>query len=169
MDKVKEIHLRNLDEKKLNEIGYEIGKNLKAGDLILLKGELGSGKTTLTKAIAHGIGVERDRVRSPSFVIMNIYSNHLKIYHMDLYRLKDEEDFISAGLMEFLQMDDGVTVVEWADRISGIELDEFLEITIDFEGEGKRSMRLRAKGGRFRSMVENLSRREMVNFEDQAG
>jgi len=156
MKGLKEINFKNVDVEGMRRIGCEIGKNLVEGDLILLKGDLGSGKTILTKAIAEGMGIDRNRVKSPSFVLMNIYSDHLKLYHMDLYRLNDEDDFISSGLMEFLQPVDGVTVVEWADRISKMKLNEFLEITIDFEDEERRSVRLRAKGERFDQLIESL-------------
>ena len=98
-------------------LGIEIGRVLKPGTVILLSGELGSGKTVLTKGMAQGLGVETpDLVTSPSFVIMNIYPARLPIYHIDLYRVNNPREVEDIGLDEYID-GDGVAVVEWGDYL----------------------------------------------------
>ncbi len=103
-------------EKDTVRLGKAIGGKLKKGSIICLQGELGSGKTHFTKGIASGLGVE-DIVSSPTFTIMNEYSGRLPLYHFDVYRI-DADEFLDIGLDEYLY-GDGVSVVEWADRLDG--------------------------------------------------
>ena len=94
-----------------------ISSLLKAGDVIALKGDLGSGKTTFVRGIVKGLnGVSGDEVTSPTFVLMHEYYGKWPIYHMDSYRLKNAEDACAAGLEEFFYTD-GIALVEWAERI----------------------------------------------------
>lgn len=121
-----------LNKSEFIDFARKIGENLIEGDLILIRGELGSGKTTFVKGLALSLGVDEDIVSSPTFVILNIYSGKLKLYHMDLYRLESIDDFIEAGLEEYLFSEDGVTVVEWPDIIKPICPERHLEINIEF-------------------------------------
>jgi len=95
-------------------IGEHLGRYARIGDLFLLHGELGAGKTQLVKGLAKGIGVDDwQYVLSPSFTLMNIYEGRVELCHADLYRL-DEADVDTLGIEEFL--DRGVVAVEWAER-----------------------------------------------------
>ena len=86
--------------------------------MVFLRGSLGTGKTTLTRGIAQGLGIkDPSLVNSPSFTLVNIYYGRCPIYHVDLYRLDGERDLYSIGLDDFLGKD-GVTVVEWSERLS---------------------------------------------------
>lgn len=97
-------------------LGKRLGALLKEGDVVALVGELGSGKTWLTKGIALGIGLSPDIViTSPSFAIVNEYKGRCPFYHMDLYRLDHLSDVLSAGLEEYLH-GEAVVVMEWADK-----------------------------------------------------
>ncbi len=99
------------------EIGIQIANELKVPCVLLLRGALGTGKTTLARGIALGLGIEDGSlVSSPSFTLVNIYRGRCPIYHVDLYRLENERDIRSTGLDEFLDVD-GVTIVEWGERL----------------------------------------------------
>jgi tRNA threonylcarbamoyladenosine biosynthesis protein TsaE len=100
-------------------LGEKWGQEAKTGWLIGLRGDLGAGKTQLVKGFARGLGV-RERVHSPSFALVNEYSDgRLPLFHLDLYRLQGEELIIGAGLEEYLLRPRGITVVEWIDRWLG--------------------------------------------------
>lgn len=105
-------------------LGEKLGKLLGAGDIVLLFGELGSGKTLLTRGIAKGLGLEPgEYVRSPSFTLVNEYRARLPIYHIDLYRMESFADIENLGLEEAL-FGAGVTVVEWAEKLFSNPADE---------------------------------------------
>jgi tRNA threonylcarbamoyladenosine biosynthesis protein TsaE len=91
-------------------------KSLKAGDIVLLEGDLGAGKTTFVKGLAEGLKAQAKSVVSPTFVLMNIYKGRLPIYHFDLYRLEKPEEIASLNIDEYLQAD-GVAVIEWPKRL----------------------------------------------------
>jgi len=97
-------------------LGRTLGQILGPSDVLALKGELGSGKTWFVKGVALGVGVGQETVvTSPSFTLVNEYVGRCALYHIDLYRLEDERDILSAGLDEYFELE-GVTAVEWADR-----------------------------------------------------
>ena len=111
------------------KLGEKIGKLMVPGDIILLFGDLGAGKTTLTQGIAAGLDVEDgEYVRSPTFTLINEYSGRLPVYHIDLYRIESQEEMERLGLEEFF-FGRGVTIVEWADKLfpekNGRNLNEF--------------------------------------------
>ena len=105
------------------DLGSQIGKRLSGGEILLLSGPLGAGKTLLVKGIAHALGVDRDDVSSPSFTLVNPYQGRLLLYHIDLYRL---DEGASAGhavdLDELLTDEDAVIVIEWAERMGNYPL-----------------------------------------------
>ena len=97
--------------------GREIGAKLKAPVLILLSGDLGAGKTTLTKGIAAGLGAAReDDVTSPTFTLVHKYEGSARVYHVDLYRIEDLHDFETLGLEDIFS-EQAVVIVEWPDRL----------------------------------------------------
>ena len=97
----------------------DFAKNLKAGDILLLEGELGAGKTTFVKGLAQGLKAKAKEVNSPTFVLMNIYKGKLPIYHFDLYRLEKPQEIESLNMDEYLQ-GDGVAVIEWPKRLGDL-------------------------------------------------
>lgn len=107
-------------------IGRRIGSAARPGTVLALTGELGAGKTQLAKGVAEGLGVT-SVVNSPTFVLMNEHVGRLRLYHIDAYRLGDGEEASAAGLLDERQAD-GITVVEWADRLAGWLPAERLEI-----------------------------------------
>ena len=98
-------------------LGRRIARGLTVPGVVLLRGSLGTGKTTLARGIATGLGLEDSSlVNSPSFTLVNIYKAKHLIYHVDLYRLEGERDFRSVGIEDFFG-EDGVTIVEWGERL----------------------------------------------------
>jgi tRNA threonylcarbamoyladenosine biosynthesis protein TsaE len=101
-------------------LGESWGRAAERGSVIALSGDLGAGKTELVKGIARGLGATA-RVHSPTFTLVNEYSGgRWRLFHLDLYRLEQPGQIVAAGLEEFLQPD-GVTVIEWAERLSKAE------------------------------------------------
>lgn len=112
--------------KQTEEIGFSIGKTLKKGDVVSLRGPLGAGKTIVAKGIARSLGITEEIV-SPSFTLVQEYIGRLPLYHIDLYRLSGSDDFESIGGEELLYSD-GITLIEWSEKID--ELLPFHTITI---------------------------------------
>lgn len=114
-------------------VGHALGRAAAPGTVLALVGELGAGKTQLAKGVADGLGVA-GVVNSPTFVLMNEHVGRLRLHHIDAYRLDDPEDAVAAGLIEDRNLD-GVTVIEWADRLEdwlpADRLDIVLEPTDD--------------------------------------
>ncbi|MEO8509944.1 MAG: tRNA (adenosine(37)-N6)-threonylcarbamoyltransferase complex ATPase subunit type 1 TsaE [Chloroflexota bacterium] len=120
--------LRSDSASRTLEIGRALGAAAEAGTLIALTGPLGAGKTQLTKGIAQGLGVT-GVVNSPTFVLMNEHPGRLRLFHVDAYRLGEPQEAWAAGLLDDRQAE-GVTVIEWADRLEGWLPDERLEIEL---------------------------------------
>jgi tRNA threonylcarbamoyladenosine biosynthesis protein TsaE len=110
------VRLRTRGAEETIQAGISLGKTLNAGDSVLLYGDLGAGKTTFAKGVAEALGQSRADITSASFVIVAEHPGNPPLYHVDLYRLADEEAVEEAGVFEFLGAD-GVAVVEWAERL----------------------------------------------------
>ena len=111
---MREIHISN--EKETEEFGIKLAEELEAGDCLALIGDLGTGKTTLTKAIAKGLGIA-DNIVSPTFNIVKEYAGRLPLFHFDVYRLSGADDFYDIGAEEYLYDRGGISVIEWADIV----------------------------------------------------
>ena len=146
--------INNADE--MIRFGEKLGKELKPNMLITLEGDLGAGKTTMTKGIALGLNI-KDIVNSPTFTIMKIYNGDLTLYHMDVYRLDNNSG--DEYLEEYFYMD-GVSVVEWAGNLSDIIPDERLEINIYNIDQNTRELVLTPKGNKYIELVERLFKNE---------
>ncbi len=118
-------------------LGEKLASGLRAGDVVLLKGELGAGKSELTRGIARGLGV-KETVTSPSFTILNVYeSGRCPLYHFDWYRLESAEELYELGMDEYLG-GDGIAVVEWAERCPEAIPEKHIQIEITATGEEQR-------------------------------
>jgi tRNA threonylcarbamoyladenosine biosynthesis protein TsaE len=144
--------------RQTEQIGSLLGSMLAKGDIIALCGELGTGKTTLVRGMARGIGLEEGEVVSPSFTLVNEYEGPLRLFHIDLYRLADEKELIAIDYEEYLTAD-GVVVIEWADRLPQAIPADSLWITLRYLGTERREIVLRAEGDRYKMMIEELQRK----------
>ncbi|SDI36965.1 tRNA (adenosine(37)-N6)-threonylcarbamoyltransferase complex ATPase subunit type 1 TsaE [Alteribacillus bidgolensis] len=142
-------------------IAQYIGHCLQKGDVLTLDGELGAGKTHFTKGIALALEI-KEVVNSPTFTIIKEYTGVLPLYHMDVYRL-EEEEAEELGIEEYLE-GEGVCVIEWADKIKNLLPIDRLEITIKRMSETDRSIHLNAVGKRFNGLCKELQKNE--NFSD---
>lgn len=134
-----------------------LGRGLVAGDVVCLYGNLGAGKTTLTKGIASALGIPENEIASASFVIVAEHEGRLPLYHVDLYRL-EPGDVWETGLDDLLRQG-GVTVVEWPDRGEAVLPDERINVHIDFEGEGRRLRIESCRPLEWRELTEAASNR----------
>ncbi len=132
-------------------IGQKIGKELKAGDVVALVGELGAGKTTIAKGIAKGLGVPNEEdVLSPSFVLIHEYEGREKIYHIDWYRLQSVKGS-DEMLAEECFNSDGVTLVEWAERGRDIFPRDHIRVELIHKGPRTRLIKVFSASGRTHS------------------
>lgn len=155
----KEKILTGSREETLN-LGEKIGNFLKPGTVIALYGNLGTGKTTFTKGLSKGIGVEnQNAVKSPSFVILNEYAGKWPVYHIDLYRLEKDAEVDSLGLEDFVE-GNGTAVIEWAEKIKKDLPPERLDINFDFtdEKENSREISLNAYGEFYANLLEKIEK-----------
>ena len=118
----------------------KFASSLKGGEIILLDGRLGAGKTVFVKGIAKGLGIEEE-VTSPTFTLMNENEGRLKLVHMDVYRLKSALEAYETGLTEYFGKKDTVCCIEWAENIRGaFDPDGAITIRINYLGDGKREI-----------------------------
>jgi tRNA threonylcarbamoyladenosine biosynthesis protein TsaE len=143
--------------KKTIELASRLAKSLGKGDVVALVGGLGAGKTIFAKGLAKGLGVaDHSHVNSPSFVIMKEYSGKkVDLYHFDVYRL-EEENFRDTLDYRSYFYGDGVTVVEWADKIIPELPEEYLEVSLEYKGIEKRKITLRGIGEKYGKIVKRL-------------
>jgi tRNA threonylcarbamoyladenosine biosynthesis protein TsaE len=123
-------------------LGEKIGESLRGGEVVLLQGGLGAGKTLLTKGILSALGFDVDEVTSPSFTLVNLYHAKFDVYHIDFYRLNEGVDVAFAvGLEEILEEENAVVIIEWAERLGNFSLpDKSIKINIEGDGEEARKI-----------------------------
>jgi tRNA threonylcarbamoyladenosine biosynthesis protein TsaE len=131
--------VRSHGEADTFSFGRTLAAGLRAGDVVLLRGDLGAGKTVLARGIAVGLGVPAEEVRSPTFTLVNPYQGRLPVYHLDLYRIERAADLDELGLEEIFG-GDGVAIVEWGERLGAWRPPRFLEISIADLGGSERAL-----------------------------
>jgi tRNA threonylcarbamoyladenosine biosynthesis protein TsaE len=137
------------------DLAAQVSSLVRPGDVVLLSGELGAGKTTFAQGFGRGLGVIEPIV-SPTFVLLRSYPGRLPLVHCDVYRLDHLQEVIDLGLPELL--DDGaVALVEWGDVVASALPADFLEVRMEFgDGEDERTLRFRAVGPRWSSRLESM-------------
>jgi len=123
-------------------LGEQLARTLSAGAVIALHGELGAGKTQLAKGLAAGLGVDPDRVSSPTFTLVHEYEGTVPVYHMDGYRTKRPEEFLALGIEEYLY-GDGVCVIEWPERLGDLLPPDTLHLELSHGGHDTRHIRMK--------------------------
>ena len=125
------------------EEGRRLGETLRNGDVVSLRGSLGAGKTVLAKGIAKALGIT-EAIVSPTFTLVQEYDGKEKLYHLDLYRLSGEDEFESMGGEEFLYPD-GITLIEWSEKIEDMLPDSTIFVTVDILPDGSRDIDIKRK------------------------
>jgi len=137
------------------QIGKKIAANLNGGEIILLSGCLGAGKTVLAKGIACGLGINKNEVISPTFVLLRVHKGKHSLQHFDLYRIKDPKDIFALGYDEYFYSEN-ITVVEWPQRLRFLLPKEFLKIKLLIRGKNKRLIKFFAKGSRYKKLLKKI-------------
>lgn len=134
------------------DLGARLGRVVEPGDLVCLWGDLGAGKTQVAKGIARGLGIA-DTVNSPTFILMNEYRGRLPLFHVDLFRLADAADALAGGVIDDRQTD-GVTVVEWPERMGDVLPAGRLDVRIDGSADEAREIEVATSDPRYGRLVE---------------
>lgn len=138
------------------ELGRKLGRGLQAGDLVAFTGDLGAGKTCCIQGIAAGLGVhDRKAVTSPTYTLIHEYQGRIPLYHFDVYRLARENDLYDLGYEEYFY-GNGVTVIEWADRITSFLPDEHLVVHVLIQLDQTRCICLHAYGDHYQQLVRSI-------------
>jgi tRNA threonylcarbamoyladenosine biosynthesis protein TsaE len=130
-------------ESDTERLGAALAATLPPGTTVALIGTLGAGKTRLVQAVAGALGISRDEATSPTFVLVNEYRGRRPVFHFDVYRLRDEDEFLELGPDEYFESD-GLTFIEWADRVADCLPAERVEIRCEAVGETERRFLLSA-------------------------
>ncbi len=143
-------------EVDMRQLGESLGANFVGGEVVELIGDIGAGKTTFTKGLAKGMGIE-EVVQSPTFTISRLYSgqDELELRHYDFYRLADPGIMIDE-LNEVLEDKKTVVVIEWAESVHGVLPDDRLQIKIEAIGDDSRKVNIIVTSGRFERLLEEL-------------
>ncbi|MCD7894700.1 MAG: tRNA (adenosine(37)-N6)-threonylcarbamoyltransferase complex ATPase subunit type 1 TsaE [Erysipelotrichaceae bacterium] len=145
--------LQLMNENEMLEFGKQLGQHLFNGAIITLNGELGVGKTTLTKGIGAALGIKKV-INSPTFTIVKIYHGDQTLYHFDAYRLEGQNE--ELGFEEMFE-DDGICVIEWPQYIEDILPDDRLEIHMTKNEDQSRSFSFVAKGEQYQNLLEEMN------------
>jgi len=138
-------------------LGKRMGEHLEAGSVIALIGELGCGKTLLTRGICAGLGVPPGQVNSPTFVLVNEYRGRLPVFHLDLYRIASEVDGVELGITDYLlRAASGVMIIEWAEKILPLLPADILKVEFQVLSARQRRIIFTAAGCRFDVLFREL-------------
>lgn len=149
-----QIITNSLDETRF--LGEKTGKNLDPGTVLSLTGDLGSGKTTFVQGLARGLDVpDNYYITSPTYTLINEYPGRYHLFHVDLYRIENHADFDDIGLYEILRSD-GITAIEWADKLPRDFLPEYLAIHIDIVNDESRKISMAAHGLRGEDLIKRI-------------
>jgi tRNA threonylcarbamoyladenosine biosynthesis protein TsaE len=124
-------------------LAEKLAAALRPGDVLVLTGELGAGKTEFVRGLAGALGHDRDKVNSPSFTIVNEYPGEKPLYHFDLYRIGDIDELHETGWDDYLSRD-GLVVVEWGEKAAPLLPPEYYRVTFEIVGENDRKIEIEA-------------------------
>jgi tRNA threonylcarbamoyladenosine biosynthesis protein TsaE len=134
-----------------------LGELVRPGDLIVLVGGLGAGKTAFAQGVGAGLGIV-DTITSPTFALVQSYSGRLEMHHLDVYRLEQVNEALDLGLAELLD-DDAVVLIEWGDTIAPVLPHDYLEVRLDYgdgEGDDERTIEFQAIGPRWSARMRAI-------------
>ncbi|MCA9059415.1 MAG: tRNA (adenosine(37)-N6)-threonylcarbamoyltransferase complex ATPase subunit type 1 TsaE [Planctomycetaceae bacterium] len=157
---VVEFFVDSLSEQDTTLLGEHLAHVLEPGQIIALNGQLGSGKTNLIRAIGIALGIDPDRINSPTFVLLQLYEDgRLPVAHFDTYRLADSDEFLAIGGDEYLHGGEFVCLIEWAERIAEILPADHLTIKVEQTGECSRRFHFRSWGEHSDRLANALQQR----------
>jgi tRNA threonylcarbamoyladenosine biosynthesis protein TsaE len=140
-------------------LGKIIGKHITSGAVIALVGELGCGKTLLTRAICAGLDVPRKQVNSPTFVLVNEYRGRIPVFHLDLYRIGNEADGVELGIVDYLRRAaSGVMIIEWAEKILPLLPADLLKVEFQILSTRQRRIGLSSAGKKFDGLFKEIAK-----------
>jgi tRNA threonylcarbamoyladenosine biosynthesis protein TsaE len=152
---------RAVDENGTLALGKAPAVSLPKTALVALNGPLGAGKTRLVQAVAEAVGIDPTLVTSPTFVLIHEYAGPAPLFHFDVYRIRDEDEFLSLGPEEYFSRP-GWTFIEWAERVADCLPRERLEISIEANQSSSRDFQIQAHGGAYQPVIaalrENIDR-----------
>jgi tRNA threonylcarbamoyladenosine biosynthesis protein TsaE len=155
---MKSLELISHSPQETLKLGTDLGRLAQAGDIFLLSGPLGAGKTCFTQGVARGLGSD-EYALSPTFVLMREIKGRIPLYHIDLYRLDRMEEIADLGLDDYLY-GHGLTVIEWAEKGFGVLPAEHLLVKIDFLSDDERCFEFIPGGKHYQKLLENLVSRK---------
>ncbi len=135
---MKQVHYITSSQEETFDVGYELGKKAKKGDIFGLIGDLGTGKTILAKGIAKGLGINEE-ITSPTFTLLEVYEAAIPLYHFDLYRISDDSELENLFFEEYWY-GDGVSVIEWAERAMKRLSNDIFIIRLSYTGKNRRKI-----------------------------
>ncbi|MHC4399604.1 MAG: tRNA (adenosine(37)-N6)-threonylcarbamoyltransferase complex ATPase subunit type 1 TsaE [Planctomycetota bacterium] len=144
------------DESATAALGAAMAEALPNGTVVGLCGTLGSGKTRLVQAVAEATGVDPRDVTSPTFVLVHEYQGRRPVYHLDAYRLRDDDEFLQLGPEEYFDSP-GLTLIEWADRVKDCLPPDRIEVQIEVTGPESRRFEIVSIGDPYRTVVARMA------------
>lgn len=147
-----EIKIITHNEQETIDLGYQIGKKLFKGACICLKGDLAGGKTTFTKGIGKAIN-SKSIINSPTFTILKIHHGDLDLYHIDAYRLENNE--YDLGISEYL--DEGIMVIEWPEYYESFLPEQYLTVEFSYVDDDTRILTFKADSDKYKKVIEDLA------------
>jgi len=146
-------------------LGEKLGALLSGGEIIGIEGELGAGKTCFIQGLARGLGISQDQyVRSPTFTLINEYKGKIPLYHFDLYRLDGVDEIIGLGYEEYF-WGNGVTAIEWFEKLDGIKPKELLRLEIKIVGELARELHFSCHGRQYEQILKRFFNQHKGNIK----
>lgn len=143
------------DPQETIETAARFARHLKKGDIVLLQGDLGAGKTTFTKGLAKGLGIKINDVNSPTFILMNYYDGKFPVYHFDLYRLTQDKELKTVEMDEYFY-GNGVSVIEWPERLGELAPKEYFQVTLEHRSENQRMIKFSSSGKTYKGRLTKM-------------
>ena len=158
MSAIPDLDIVSHGAEQTRRLGAHLGSLLRDGDVVLLDGDFGTGKTTFTQGLAHGMGIESRYVNSPTFTLINEYRGGTAVLnHMDLYRLEGTEQIATLGLDDYLD-GSGVTVIEWPAEAARWLPEDHIVVRFTHLNETKRTLRFFSVGRRYNELMESFTK-----------
>lgn len=163
----REFEIHSVEE--TDAFGKMLAKHVPSGTCIGLVGTLGAGKTRLVQSLIQAHGIPRDEITSPTFALMHTFESknpdlpHRVLYHLDAYRLRDEDEFYELGIEEFIERPNTLTLIEWADRVANALPESTLWIEIEWVGQQQRRIRLEGSREPWESILAQMHKEYTYN------